>query len=251
MTEKKSNKRMAIIMFFVVAIFAIAIPTVCIFIPYRNPIMKEDFDIVEDSGRWVAKGTIENPSIVKINTLKFDVFFEDASGNITIEKVVAEVGVKGGKTKVFSHQLNTLPLSGKMPIGADNFYFEYTMLSPYYLYIIGICACGLVLMLFMRKKYYLTIGSHKIIVLAGLKKAAIVIDGKLYKEMVAAGKFQTLNAKYKIAEKMLTVDFKMGSMFPDVTIKVDGVDPEFDKIKQHSFLSVKKDITSIDPTKVK
>ena len=78
-----------------------------------------------------------------------------------------------------------------------------------------------------------------------------MIDGKLYKEMVPAGKFQTLNAKYKIAEKMFTVDFKIGSLFPDASIKVDGVDPEFDKIKQHSFLSVKKDISTVDPTQVK
>ena len=251
MTEKKSNRKMVVIMFFVVAIFAIAIPTVCMFIPYRNPIMKEDFDIVEDSGRWVASGTIENPSIVKIHKVKFDVYFQDTAGHISVEKVEADVVVKGGKSVFFVHKLNTLPLGGKVALGADNLYFEYTMLSPYYLYIFGICASFFVLLLFARKKYYLTIGSHKVVVLEGLKKASIVIDGKLYKEMVPAGKFQTLNAKYKIAEKMFTVDFKIGSLFPDASIKVDGVDPEFDKIKQHSFLSVKKDIATVDPTQVK
>ena len=218
-----------------------AIPTVCVFMPYQEP--KINLEIVEnqDTGETFLHGTIENPTVVDYTSITIIAYGFDEEFTQYYPVSVKFGEIKAGKTISIEKHPIYFPAEVTQYLISDfDYEYYYTTLSPYVFYMIGIGAWFVAVFFFQRKKLTFEIGNHKVEVLAGMTKLKIAIDGKIYKEAKVKTRFETIEAKYKVSGQILNVQFKAGNLFPSPTITVDGVQPKFTKIQQHSFLKIKE-----------
>ena len=245
MTSTKTK----IILVLLFLLTVIGLPTVCVFIPYQEPYFVEettDIYIFEnDNGGedYYLIGEFKNPSIVKITGLKYEIsFYDDFGEYLGYFASTEEVNI--GRCSSIEIIRGFIPPQGYISYWQiENIEIEYTTLAPWFYYMIGGAVFGITCLFFTRKKLYFDIEKHKIVVLAGIAKASLMVDGKIYKTIELKSKREKAQYKLKVSGKILTLDFKWGSVFPDVTVTVDGVVPKFNKIQQHAFLKMKEEKT--------
>ena len=241
-----------------------AVPTVCMFVPewianktVAEELEKEpglDLEITElSSGDLYLTGKINNPSKLDYTTFVIYAYGTDASqteiytATVVVSNIKAESQKSVYQRVTFSDEV-VYYLSDEFAYEYE-YSYEYESLSPFVFYMIGFGVWFISLLFFQRKKLTFEMGSHKVEVLAGMAKLKVAIDGKIYKDEKLKTRFEKAEAKYKVAGQILNVQFKAGLYFPNVKITVDGVEPKFTKIQQHSFLKLKEE-KKADPEKL-
>jgi len=248
MKNTMTNKKTVVFMIILFLVFVVALPTVCVFIPYRDPQIDYDGMIIvynDETYQYEVQGEIKNPSVCKINNLKFTIYyFDNAYNQLGQDEVDIELNLGAGKSTVFSAPV-VLPanLTAEDWYGFGDFYYEYTTWYAWMYYSIGLIVWGLSTLFFQKKKFVFNIEKHKIVVLATARKATLVIDGKIFKVLQVKTRVdKPQSCAFKICEKILKVQLEFGAYFPNIKITVDGQIPEFSENKQHSFLSIKNDV---------
>lgn len=241
-----------------------ALPTVCMLLPewlanktVEQELQKEpglDLELTENfSGDLYLVGTINNPSKLDYTSFVIYAYGTDASqteiytAQVVVPNIKAESQVPVNKLVIFPDEVAYYYYSDFSY--EFEYSYEYESLSPYVYYLIGLGVWFISLMFFQKKKLTFEIGNHKVVVLAGMAKLKVAIDGKIYKEAKLRTRFEKAEAKYKVSGQILDVQFKAGLYLPNVKITVDGVQPKFTKIQQHSFLKLKEEKKS-DPEKL-
>ena len=238
MTSKKT--KFILVLLFILTV--VVLPTLCVFIPYRDVYMEDEMTsegaIGEDT--YYIAGTITNPSIVAVDHISYHIVYFDDFGEVVGEQNITVDGTISAFSSKDFESILTLPQYASTYV-IDEIIYSYTTLAPWAYYMIGVCLYGSLLFFFMKKKLYFDIDKHKVVVLAGPQKASIMIDGKVYKTLEVKTKGAKEEYKIKVAGKILAINFKMSTPFPDIAITVDGVVPKFSKIEQHSFLKMQEE----------
>lgn len=241
------NKKLLAILIFAFVIFVVALPTVCVFIPYKDPILiDERFNVLynDDFGRLEIWGEVKNPTVCKINKLIFDVSLFDIYGDeIYSENVEVEIELKAGDTQAFSQDLNyivNLNNDALYSFSVYNFEYEYNTLYAWVWYVFGFGTFGLFALLFKKIRISFQVEGHKVDIYATETRAVLVVDGKVFKELKLASRSSIEKRSFRIKERILKIELKYGYMYPDINVWVDGKEPSFAKITQHSFLKIPK-----------
>ncbi|MBP3344819.1 MAG: hypothetical protein J6K97_01280 [Clostridia bacterium] len=233
----KTSKKIVIILALIFLIFVVGVPTVCACTLYDKPAFEITCQTRGEDDYVV--GELKNNSIYKITTLKYKVsIYAFPSGQkLMTQEYKDDISLTFGQTHKFDKPL-ILPISynGEYEVILESAEYEYTGLYPWTWYLIGFLMFMLSTMFFSKKKFYFDIQNHKVEIYATLKKAVLIIDGKKFKELKIKTRFQTAKCAFKVSGKVLSVNLKMGNIFPNVEVKVDGEIPEFTEIKQHVFL---------------
>lgn len=237
------NKKVVSFLTIMFILLVVALPTVCVFIPYREPYFSDTTGVfydIDEKGEnvYYFMGEITNPSIVKIEEIKLEIFFYDGNGSFVSKQTIeTTIDLASGQTHEFLYMLSVVvdDLGYWEIVNAE---YAFTILQPYYYYAIGVCLFGVTMLFFAKKKFYFSVDNHTVEVYADARKATLIIDGKLYKELKTKmiSEKGMDSCKFKIKGKILEIKLKPGTYFPNIAITLDGVVPKFTKIKQHSFL---------------
>ncbi len=236
-------KTAKILSVFFFLIFVIALPLVCTFIPYREPVLIEaSFNIAPAEGTSVVVyGELYNPTIVTIEDLEIQInFYNENDEFITTKKVNVTLNVGAGQTKEFIETINVgTVLNEQCQYGVGDILYTYTQLSWYLYFCMGICAYFITFLLLGKQKYYFEVNGQKVEVFASSYKLALIVDGEKVAETTQR-KGIMLDLEYKLGESEIKVESRNPIILPGpkVTIMVDGSKPTITDTKQHGFIKI-------------
>ncbi|MBO5394419.1 MAG: SHOCT domain-containing protein [Clostridia bacterium] len=244
------SKKATVILTILFLLFVVALPTICVFIPYQEPyFVYETTDIYyyedEESGTvdYYLVGEFVNPTVCTFHKVSFDVTFYDEFTDELLGKysLVIDEDIAGGSTYQIEESI-IIPYFENENVwwGIENVEYEYSVLSPVIYYGIGFIVFNIATLFFTKKKFFFQVGGSEVEVLAGMRKATLVVDGKVQKQLLVKNRFQTDSCTFKIGDQQLALTLNMGYYLPKIKITVDGVIPKFTKIQQHAFLKVTK-----------
>lgn len=241
----KKVKLFKLLTIFMFVLLVIALPTVCAFIPYNEPVFVDKegvFDIAYDQENDVGYvlGRLDNPCMISISELEFKLVFEDETETVihtTNVKVKLDIGWFGRKEFIQEIDLGAVKGTSEFYFTATDIYYTYTKLGAYWYYMIGLVLFCLITFLYSKQKFYFDIGSDKVEIYATMSRTVIIVNGEIVADKVHKGQEGELT--YKLGEENeIKVEVSRPMTAPNIKIKVNGKEPEFTKVKQNCFLKV-------------
>lgn len=240
MKKIKIIKIVSILMFL---ICVVAVPVVCSFIPYQEPILiEESFEVVPISdSQVVVVGELKNPTIVKIYELELHIeFYDENEDYISTKTVTIKQDFNAFSTTEFAEYFTI----GSREWNAEYYmcgdiYYTYTKLSWYLYFMMGLVAYFIFTLFFSKQKYYFEKDGKNFEVFVSSYKVVIVMDGQIVAEQGIRTAFSSITT-FQDGESQLAVDVRKPiiSLCFKVEIKYAGEKIEPTEVKQHSFLKV-------------
>ncbi len=223
-------------------VFVIALPLVCTFIPYQEPIIVDEcFVAPYGESSAIVYGELYNPTIVKVEDLEITIQFYDENDVLRQTKtVVIKMDVASGQTKEFMDivELNFV-FNEQCGYAIADIVYSYTQLSWYLYFLMGLCVYLITYALLGKQKYFFEVNGQKVEVFVSSNKAAIVVDGQNVAETTERRSYY-MQLEYKLGESEIKVEARKPVLlpWPKVKITVDDTAPTITDTRQHGFIKI-------------